>query len=443
MENNIKCLLCSDESSEENEIKKCTDCGLSVHVLCYGIKNEEKFSCSPCREKVKIDEIECAICQKKGGAFKTTTNEKWAHVIWALFYKGTAFEDNELMEPINITNCKFNKTRKCVFCDTAIGVVKCKTRNCQSVLHASCGLTNDTLKEKHKDDGSIEFVGFCKLHGKSEGKDGKRLSADNVKKFLYSKQQKMQKNHAAKSNAEWIVNQLQNDDDTNEASFTITNNDVEQTEAIDIQPEKSVDENAVLSIGASKDVQNQMSLSYTDYEEKTSDEIPTDKQHDENQHNTNQICLSSDENRASGSKHVENPLIIDQLEQNYPNINENQENHTEKSGKSKTDEEKSEENMGDDKVDSKDDDAAETNTQSPGVTEADKQTIVANESDSNTDESDDTNETDMQAIVATEYVQYTNNTGQIHECYKDHVIKSVCITCYCHAKSSTKFIHMF
>lgn len=91
MENESKCVLCSDDGADGNEIIKCTKCTLSAHVLCYGILEADNFICSPCAKSVHVNDIECALCLKKGGAMKTTTNGKWAHVMCALCSKDAQF----------------------------------------------------------------------------------------------------------------------------------------------------------------------------------------------------------------------------------------------------------------------------------------------------------------------------------------------------------------
>lgn len=217
MDNQIQCSLCAEEESDSNKIVQCQKCTLSVHVLCYGVLNKENFICAPCREELCASEIECAMCLKKGGALKMTTNEKWAHVICALFISGAEFTNDEEMEPIDISRCKFNKNKICIFCNATFGVLKCKKKGCTKVLHISCGLENGTLKEIAQKDGSIEFVGFCEEHAKNDAKGEKRLSADNVKRVLQTKIQKRQQTQAARCNAEWIKEQLENED--GEASF--------------------------------------------------------------------------------------------------------------------------------------------------------------------------------------------------------------------------------
>lgn len=223
----IECLLCSDEQTEDNQIIKCKNCSFSAHVLCYGIPDAGNFICAPCRENQCADDIECAICLKKGGVLKTTTNQKWAHVMCTLFMKGAEFVDSQSMEPIDISNCKLNKKLKCTFCDATFGVLKCKKRGCQKNLHVSCGLSHGTLREilnTKDDDKTLMFIGFCAEHAKSDEESGKRLSADHIKRVLHSKTRKRQQLQAAKSNAEWIKDQIENEDE-DEASFICPNDD--------------------------------------------------------------------------------------------------------------------------------------------------------------------------------------------------------------------------
>lgn len=225
----IECFLCSDkENNDDNKIIKCANCLFSAHVLCYGIPVEDHFMCAPCRENVSAENISCAICLKKGGALKTTTDEKWAHVMCALFTKDAEFVDSETMEPIDISNCRMNKKAKCTFCDESHGVLKCKKRNCKENLHVSCGLANGSLREiLNTKDGSLMFIGYCAAHAKEDA-ECRRLSADHIKRVLKSRTRKRLQEQAAKSNAEWIKNAIEEDD--HEASIVCNDISDEATE---------------------------------------------------------------------------------------------------------------------------------------------------------------------------------------------------------------------
>lgn len=73
--------MCYDETMENNPIIKCEICEIGVHVLCYSIQDTNNFKCSPCAKDVSPSTVYCAICNKSGGAMKSTTKGKWVKVI--------------------------------------------------------------------------------------------------------------------------------------------------------------------------------------------------------------------------------------------------------------------------------------------------------------------------------------------------------------------------
>lgn len=211
----MSCSMCKDPPDFDlNPIIECKTCKLQVHKLCYGIRKCKNFLCSPCLENVNANEISCALCGKNGGAVKKTTNDKWVHVICTLFIEGTLFVDNQKMEPVDITNVpksKYNK--KCVFCNEKYGAsLKCSKQSCSVYLHAFCGHINNTLKESIVDDDeNLNFHGFCKEHS-AANKKVKRLSSEKINRLVIARNKKEHKKRADKSNANWIVNKLLDDE---------------------------------------------------------------------------------------------------------------------------------------------------------------------------------------------------------------------------------------
>lgn len=65
----LQCSVCLDLETDDNQILKCNDCGVYVHIMCYGIeKVEEKWKCSPCGSS-KLDPV-CCICIQTDEAMK-------------------------------------------------------------------------------------------------------------------------------------------------------------------------------------------------------------------------------------------------------------------------------------------------------------------------------------------------------------------------------------
>lgn len=204
------CAMCYDETWKENPIIKCEKCEISVHVLCYSIRDTKNFKCSPCAKDVSPSTVYCAICNKSGGAMKTTTKGKWVHVICIFFEPDSSFVNIETAEPVDIDDVDISKRKaKCVFCNEKSGAFECAKPGCKQRLHASCGLENWTIEEKVLKNGDIQFNGYCsEEHFNGSSKSKKRLSSEYVKKVLNSKTGKQLYEKASKSNSDWIIKQM-------------------------------------------------------------------------------------------------------------------------------------------------------------------------------------------------------------------------------------------
>lgn len=204
------CSICEDPSSAENPIVSCVECGVRVHVYCYGIVGQfENWKCSPCQSgKTKF--VKCHLCTQKQGAMKQTECNKWVHVICALFTNGVVFMDEETMEPIDISKLSKNKLNKrCSFCYNSCGYCcLCANKKCKNRFHITCAQKNKTLKEHINSDETIKFYAYCHDHRPKES--SRRLSSEAVKKSAIKKQDKLLKTQAASENAQWLLSQLGN-----------------------------------------------------------------------------------------------------------------------------------------------------------------------------------------------------------------------------------------
>lgn len=187
---NQKCSICTDPISSENPIISCVDCKIQVHILCYGGNNEKNWKCSPCSSGIKNSV--CKLCVQKGGAFKKTTDEKWVHVLCALFTDGANFEDKYLMEPIDLSHVSQSKRNKtCMFCSENVGFSPlCSNSKCKNRLHITCAQKSDCLKEENKKDGTIKFRAYCRDHKPTSNR---RISSGFVREVLAEKRQKNKK----------------------------------------------------------------------------------------------------------------------------------------------------------------------------------------------------------------------------------------------------------
>lgn len=194
MDSVAKCSLCTESGTCENRIVNCNGCGLNVHILCYGIKNDDlnlpNWKCSPCQRGIS-EPIVCELCQQLNGAFKQSVCGKWVHVICALFTDGVRFNDAVQMEPIDITklmNLKCQKT--CVFCLKATGVCcLCSKSRCKNPIHITCAHDNNCLQvcTNEKTD-SIKFRAFCTDHKPKDSVH--HISSQNIQKMLIKKTKK-------------------------------------------------------------------------------------------------------------------------------------------------------------------------------------------------------------------------------------------------------------
>lgn len=199
----ISCSLCTDPETSENPIITCGDCNLKVHILCYGIESfDGNWMCSPCAVGVK--QAVCKLCVQDGGALKKTTCGGWAHVLCGLFIEGCSFLDNNLMEPIDISNVSDTKRNKtCMFCQNDRGFAPlCSKTKCKNRLHISCANKNGCLKEEqNKVSETIKFRAYCLDHKPVDL--NRRISAEFVRGAVKSKYEKSDKaKKGARDNSE-------------------------------------------------------------------------------------------------------------------------------------------------------------------------------------------------------------------------------------------------
>lgn len=189
-----KCSVCGEAGTCENPITGCTGCGLNVHILCYGIPNDNlnllKWKCSPCQRGIS-ELIICELCQQFNGAFKQSVCGKWVHVICALFTDGVRFKDVKRMEPIDIAKILSAKSQKtCTFCLKASGCCcRCSKTRCTQPIHVTCAQAHNCLQVTQTDkNDSIKFRTFCGDHKPNDSVN--HLTSQNIQKILNKKSKK-------------------------------------------------------------------------------------------------------------------------------------------------------------------------------------------------------------------------------------------------------------
>ena len=104
-DDHIVCDVCKSPDAEDgNEMVFCDSCNICVHQACYGISviPDGEWNCRPCAELGTQSQktVSCVLCPNTGGAFKPTSNNKWAHVSCALWVPEVSIGCVTTMEPI-------------------------------------------------------------------------------------------------------------------------------------------------------------------------------------------------------------------------------------------------------------------------------------------------------------------------------------------------------
>ncbi|KAK8212364.1 hypothetical protein IWZ01DRAFT_541049 [Phyllosticta capitalensis] len=178
-EQDTKCSVCDDGDCENtNAIVFCDGCDLAVHQECYGVPfiPEGQWLCRKC-QLIGRGTPTCIFCPNVDGAFKQTTNQRWSHLLCAIWIPEVSLGNTTFMEPVMDVE-KVPKQRwklQCYICEQKMGAcIQCGNKNCYSAFHVTCARRAKLflrMKSAHGGPASIDasvLKAFCHRHVPSD-----------------------------------------------------------------------------------------------------------------------------------------------------------------------------------------------------------------------------------------------------------------------------------
>ncbi|CAD6190715.1 unnamed protein product [Caenorhabditis auriculariae] len=175
------CCVCSDgDVSNANQIIYCDMCNIAVHQDCYGVPYipEGSWLCRRCKMSPS-QAVSCCLCPNPHGAFKQTSDGRWAHVVCAIWLNEVHFGNAVFLEPVEGVQTSLNVRARlrCLICRKKQGAcVQCSTRSCVQAFHVTCAqrlglVMRVETKENAETSDDVDVKRF--IHCLKHGNDGK------------------------------------------------------------------------------------------------------------------------------------------------------------------------------------------------------------------------------------------------------------------------------